>query len=84
MAWGYVSYHGVSESVVVEGTLKCTDYIDILGHNLLDSTENMFGDAVLPFLSQHDNTQCVCVCVHVCIICQYMRYPSSYSMPSIP
>ena len=35
--------------------MKSTDYIDILDHNLLDSVENMFGDAMIPFIFQHDN-----------------------------
>lgn len=55
MVWGCVSYHGVGELVIVDGTMKSTDYIDILDHNLLDSVENMFGDAMIPFIFQHDN-----------------------------
>jgi len=55
MAWGCVSYHGVCELVIVDSTLKSTDYIDILDHNLLDSVENMFGDVMIPFIFQYHN-----------------------------
>jgi hypothetical protein len=36
--------------------LNSTDDIDILDHNLLDSVENMFGDAMIPFIcaEEHD------------------------------
>ena len=55
MVWGCVSYHGVGELVIVDGTMKNTDYIDILDHNLLDSVQNMFGEAMIPFIFQYDN-----------------------------
>ena len=37
-----------------EDSWSRNDYIDILDHNLLDSVENMFGDAMIPFIL-HDN-----------------------------
>ena len=55
MAWRFVSYHGVGELVIVDGTMKSADYIQIPNHNLLDSVENMFGDAMIPFMFQHDS-----------------------------
>ena len=50
MVWGCVSYHGVGELVNMDGTMKSTDYTDILDHNLQDSVENMVGDAMIPFI----------------------------------
>ena len=38
----------------VYGTMKSNDYIDIINHNLQDSAENVFRDAMIPFLFQHD------------------------------
>jgi len=38
------------ELVVVDGTMKSTNYIDILDHNLLHSTDNMFSDVMIPFI----------------------------------
>ena len=46
----YVSYDGVDEFIIMDGIMKSIDYIDILDHNLLDSVENMFGDAKIPFI----------------------------------
>ena len=43
-------YHAVGELVIVDGTMKSTDYIDILDHKLLDSVENMF-------IFQYDNAR---------------------------
>ena len=48
MVWGCVSYHGVGELVIIDGTMKHTDYI--LDHNLLDSVENIFRDVMIPFI----------------------------------
>lgn len=53
--WGCVSYHGVGELVIVDGTMESTHNIDILDHNILDSVKNMFGDAMIPFIFQHNN-----------------------------
>ena len=55
MVWGCASYRGVSELVIVDGTMKSTDYIDILDHYLLDSVENMFRDPMIQILYQHEN-----------------------------
>ena len=51
MVWGCFSYHGVGKLVIVNGTVKSTDYIDNLDHNLL----NLFGDAMILFIFHHDN-----------------------------
>ena len=56
MVWGNVSYHGVGESFIVDGTMKSSDYFDILNRILLDSVENMFEDSMIPFIFQQDNT----------------------------
>ena len=47
------------ELIIVDGTMKSTDYIDILDHNLLDTVGNMFGEAktarnVQIWLDEHD------------------------------
>ena len=55
MIWGCVSYHRFGELIIEDGTMKRTDYIDILDHNLLDSVENIFGDAMILFTLQYDN-----------------------------
>jgi len=34
MQWGCVSYQGVGELIIVDGTMKSTDYIDIMDQNL--------------------------------------------------
>ena len=52
---GCVSYHRVGELIIVDGTMKGTDYIDIRCHNLLDSVGNIFGDTMIPFIFQHGN-----------------------------
>jgi len=52
IVWGCVSYHGLCEIVTLGGIMKSTDYIDILDHNLLDSVENMFRDAMIRFTFQ--------------------------------
>ena len=53
MIWGCVSYHGVGELVIMDSTMKSTDYIDSRDQNLLDSVENKFRDAVILFIFQH-------------------------------
>ena len=55
MGGGCVSYHGVGELVIVDGTMKSTDDIDILDQNLLGSVENMFGGAMIALIFQHDD-----------------------------
>jgi len=35
--------------------MQGTNYIDILNYNLLDSVENMFGDAMIPSIFQYVN-----------------------------
>ena len=52
MVCGCVSYRGVGKLFIVNGTMKSIDYIYILDHNLLDSVENIFGDAMIPFIFQ--------------------------------
>ena len=42
-------YYRVGELVIVECTMKGIDYTNILDHN-------MFGDAMVPFLFEHDNS----------------------------
>ena len=42
MVWGCVSCHRVNELVIVDDTMKSTEYIYILDHNLLDSVDSMF------------------------------------------
>jgi len=54
MVWGCVSYHRVSELVIVDDTMKSTDYNDIMDHDLPDSVDTMFGEAMIPFIFQHD------------------------------
>jgi len=39
----------------VDGTIKSTDYIEILNYSLQDSVRNIFGDAMLPSIFQYDN-----------------------------
>ena len=51
MASGCVSNHRVVELVIVDGIVKSSDYIDILDHNLLDSVENTFRDAMFAFFA---------------------------------
>jgi len=51
MVWGSTSYDRVAELVIVDGTI----YIDILDHMLLDLVQNMFEDAMIPFIFKHAN-----------------------------
>jgi len=48
-------YHGVGKLVMVDGTMKSTDYIDILDHYILDCVQNMFGYPIIPFRFQQGN-----------------------------
>jgi hypothetical protein len=45
----------IGELVVVDGTMKSTDYIDIRDRNLLYWVANIIGDVTIPFIFQHDN-----------------------------
>ena len=53
--WGCVSHHGVGKLVIVDDTMKSIHYIDILVNNLVDSFENIFGDAMHSFIFQNGN-----------------------------
>ena len=43
MVWGCVSYHGVGELFIVDGTMTSIDYIDILDQNTVYSVMNVWG-----------------------------------------
>ena len=55
MAWCCVSNHGVGKLIIMAGTMKSTDYTDILDQNLLYSVRNMFWDTMIPFIFKYDN-----------------------------
>ena len=44
--------------VVVDGNVNQFSYIDLMGGNLLESVEQMFGDKQHPFVFQQDNVPC--------------------------
>ena len=50
MVGGCVSYYGVAELIILDGTMKSTDYIDILDHNFLDPVGIIFVDVMIPFI----------------------------------
>ena len=52
MIWGI----SVGELVIVDGTMKNADKIDIVDRNLVNSVERVcFGDAMITCIIQHDN-----------------------------
>ena len=55
MMWGCLGIHGVGVLVVLDGNVNAEQYIDVLDTYLLQSVENIFGEAGAPFIFQQDN-----------------------------
>ena len=56
MFWGCFSYYGVGRLQLVEGMMKCDQYIEILSRILIPEMNKTFPDATAIF--QHDHAPC--------------------------
>lgn len=65
MAWQCASYHGVRELIIVESTMRNTNYMDNQDHNLLGSIENILVDAKIAFIFHHKKAPTPTACIVV-------------------
>ncbi len=56
MVWGAMSWHGVSELSIVQGTMRTGNYIETLQAFLLPKVAEWYGDG--PCTYQQDNAPC--------------------------
>ena len=52
MIWGAVGYQGTFDLVIIDSTLKCIYYVELLSNNLIDKEKRKSGH---DFIFQHDN-----------------------------
>ncbi|GFW58967.1 transposable element Tcb1 transposase [Trichonephila clavipes] len=56
MVWCYISSYGVGRLHIVSGTVKATDYIEILQNKLLPTARDLFGNQ--SWIFKDDNAPC--------------------------